>query len=313
MGDKLRGKNAVVTGAGRGIGREIVLALAAEGANVVVNDLGGVVAGTDASSSPADEVVAEIKSKGSTAVANYDSVADFDAAERIIKSCIDNFGRIDILVNVAGNLRDRMCFNMSSEEWDAVIKVHLYGAFNCSRHACVPMREQKWGRIISVTSDAYRGTMGHVNYGAAKGGIVSLMRSMGIELARYGITCNCIAPVAATRMTMTEEVKEGWRKRVEAGAMNRETYEHAIDMPGPEFIPPAAVYLASEHGAKINGCVLGCAGGKISIHSVAEETHIIYKDYKKDGPWTMDELIRLMPRAIEPHCPPLKTIDLDWG
>ena len=313
MGDKLKDKNAVVNGAGRGIGREIALALAAEGAKVVVNDLGGAVTGTGTSASPADEVVTEIKNKGGTAIANYESVAEFDAAEKIIKSCIDNFGRIDILVNVAGILRDRMCFNMSFEEWDAVIKVHLYGAFNCSRHACVPMREQKWGRIISVTSDAYRGTMGHVNYGAAKGGLVSLMRSMAIELARYGITCNCVAPVAATRMTMTEDVKEGMKKRVESGAMNREAYEHFIDMPGPEFVPPAVVYLASDYAAKINGCVLGCGGGKISIHNVAEEVHAIYKDYKREGPWTTDELIRLMPTAIEPHCPPLKTIELVWG
>lgn len=313
MGERLKGKNAVVTGAGRGIGRAIALALVAEGANVVVNDLGGDIAGAGAATSPAEQVVAEIKSKGGMAVANYDSVADFDAAGRIIQSCIDNFGSIDILVNVAGILRDRMCFNMSFEEWDAVIKVHLYGCFNCSRHACVHMREQKWGRIISFTSDAYRGTMGHVNYGAAKGGMVSLMRSMAIELARYGITCNCIAPVAATRLTMAEDVKEGMRKRVETGAMSREAYEQFIDMPTAEFIPPVVVYLASDYGAKISGCVLGSGGGKISIHSVAEEVHAIYKDYKKEGPWITDELISLMPRAIEPYCPPLKVSELDWG
>ena len=313
MGDTLKRKSAVVTGSGRGIGREIIMALAAEGANVVVNDLGGAVTGTGVATSPADEVVAEIKSKGGKAVANYESVADFDAAERIIKSCTDNFGRIDILVNVAGILRDRMCFNMSFEEWDGVIKVHLYGTFNCSRHASVHMREQKWGRIVGVTSDAYRGTMGHVNYGAAKGGIVSLIRSMGIELARYGVTCNCIAPGAATRMTMTEDVKQGMAKRVEAGTMSREAYEQFIEMPGPEFVAPVVVYLASDYGAKINGCVIGAAGGKVSVHNVAEETHAIYKDYRNTGPWTMDELIRLMPGGIEPYCPPLKTIELGWG
>ena len=313
MGDKLKGKSAVVTGAGRGIGREVALALAAEGANVVVNDLGGTTAGEGISASPAEEVVSEIKSKGGLAVANSDSVTDFDAAGRIIQSCVDNFGRIDILVNSAGILRDRMCFNMSFEEWDGVIKVHLYGTFNCSRHACVHMREQKWGRIIGVTSDAYRGTMGHVNYGAAKGGIVSLIRSMGIELARYGITCNCIAPGAATRMTMTDDVKEGMAKRVEAGTMSREAYQQFVEMPGPEFVAPVAVYLASDYGAKINGCVIGAAGGKVSVHNVAEETHAIYKDYRNTGPWTMDELIRLMPKGIETHCPPLKTIEIDWG
>ena len=313
MGDTLKGKSAVVTGSGRGIGREIVMALAAEGANVVVNDLGGAVTGTGIATSPADEVVAEIKSKGGKAVANYESVSDFDAAERIIKSCIDSFGRIDILVNVAGILRDKMCFNMSFEEWDAVIKVHLYGSFNCSRHASVPMREQKWGRIISITSDAYRGTIGHVNYGAAKGGIVSLSRSMAIELARYGITCNCVCPIAATRMTMTEEVKEGMKKRVEAGSMSSEAYEQFVSMPGPEFVPPIIAYLASDYGANINGCVIGTGGGKVSVHSVADEVRAMYKDYKKEGPWTMDELISLMPRVIQPSCPPLKSSEINWG
>ncbi len=313
MGELLKGKSAVVTGAGRGIGRAIALALAEEGANVVVNDLGGAVNGTGTSTSPADEVVAEIKKKGGNAIPNYDSVADWEAAGRIIKSCVDNFGRIDILVNVAGILRDRMCFNMSPEEWDAVIKVHLYGTFYCSRHACVYMREQKWGRIISVTSDAYRGTVGHVNYGAAKGGIVSLMRSMALELARDGITCNCIAPVAATRMTMSDEVKEGMRKRMEKGIISKEAYEKFLDQPPPEFVAPIVVYLASDYGAKINGVVIGCGGGKISLHSVPEEVRAIYKDYKKEGPWTMEELIRLIPRTIEPHCPPLKAPELDWG
>lgn len=313
MGEALKGKSAVVTGAGRGIGRAIALALAAEGASIVVNDLGAESTGTGASTAPANEVVAEIKSRGGIAIPNYESVADFDAAGRIIKSCLDNFGRIDILVNVAGILRNRMCFKMSFEEWDAVIKVHLYGCFNCSRHACVPMKEQNWGRIISFTSDAYRGTMGNVNYGAAKGGIVSLMRSMALDLAKYGITCNCIAPVAATRLTAG--VTEGIKKQLEAGQMSQEEYEIYQSLPGPEFVAPAVVYLASDYGAKINGCALGCAGGKISIHSVAEEVRAIYKDYRNEGPWTLDELRRLMPRGIEPYCPPLrnKSMELDWG
>ncbi len=315
MSEYLKGKNAVVTGAGRGIGREVALSLAAEGANVIVNDLGAAVSGAEKqdSISPADEVVEEIKKQGGNAIANYDSVADFDTAGNIIESCIDNFGKIDILVNVAGNLRDRMVYNMTFEEWDAVIKVHLYGTFNCSRHACVPMKEQKWGRIITVVSDAYRGTMGHVNYGAAKGGMVSLMRSMAIELSRFQITCNSIAPAAATRMTLTDEVKEGFKKRVEKGFMSKDVYEHMISMPGPEFVPPGIVYLASDYGDKITGCVISCAGGKISIHNVAEETHAIYKDFRDNGPWTMDELIKIMPMGIEPYCPPLKTVELDWG
>jgi len=313
MGEILKGKNAVVTGAGRGIGRAIALALAEEGANIVVNDVGGAVDGMGQSTTPADEVVAEIRQRGGKAIANYDTVAEYEAAGRIIKSCVDNFGRIDILVNVAGILRDRMCFNMTPEEWDGVIKVHLYGTFYCSRHACNYMREQKWGRIISVTSDAYRGTIGHVNYGAAKGGIVSLMRSMALELARYGITCNCIAPIAATRMTLSDEVKEGFKKRMEAGLISKEAYERLIDQPPPQFVPPIVVYLASDDGADISGVVLGCGGGKISIHSVPQEISAIYKDYKKEGPWTVEEIRRLIPRTIIPHCPPLKAVEIDWG
>ena len=313
MGEALKDKNAVVTGAGGGIGRAVALALAEEGANVVVNDLGGDVSGKEGSSSAADEVVTEIKNKKGVAISNHESVADFDAAGRIIKSCIDNFGSIDILVNVAGNLRDKMCFNMSFDEWDSVIKVHLYGTFNCSRHACVPMKEQKSGRIISFSSDAYRGTMGHVNYGAAKGGIVSLMRSMAIELGKYEITCNVICPLAATRMTMSEDTKEGYKKKVEAGWVTKEAYERFTSMPGPEFNAPMVVYLASDYGANINGSVFSCGGGKIAVQSVAEEIHGIYKDYREQGPWTMEELKRIVPTAIGPHCPPPQTITPNWG
>ena len=298
MGTRLQGRNAVVTGAGRGIGREVALALAAEGARVVVNDPGVSRAGTGSDMAPADEVVAEIEKRGGTAIANYESVTDFAAAERIIKSCVDNFGRIDILVNCAGVLRERMVFNMPEEDWDIVLITHLKGTFNMCRHACVSMREQRHGRIINVTSDAWRGTIGQSNYGAAKGGIVSFTRGIARELGRYGITCNCIAPMAATRMTMTEEVKAGWKKRVEAGIWTKEHYEEVMDMPGPEFVPPAAVYLATDAAADINGQVIGCGGGRVALYSEPVEIRGIYKDYKKEGPWTVDELINLVPKTL---------------
>jgi NAD(P)-dependent dehydrogenase (short-subunit alcohol dehydrogenase family) len=221
MSEKLKGKSGVVTGSGRGIGREIALAMAGEGANVVVVDPGVARDGSATNAAPADEVVDEIQKKGGTAIANYGSVVDFKAAESIIKSCVDKFGRIDFLVNCAGILRERMIWNMSEEEWDAVIAVHLKGTFNCSRHACVFMREQKAGRIINLTSDAWRGTVGQCNYGAAKGGIVSLTRAIAREMGRFGVTCNALCPVAATRMTMTEEVKAGMKKRLEAGLITK--------------------------------------------------------------------------------------------
>jgi len=159
LSDHLKGKNAVVTGAAGGIGREVCIALAREGANIVANDIGASRDGSGAEMGPVDKVVAEVKELGCDAIANYDSVVDFNAAEQLIKACVDKFGKIDILVNCHGNLRDRMIWNMSEDEWDSVIAVHLKGTFNTCRHACVLMREQKAGRIINVTSDAWRGTM----------------------------------------------------------------------------------------------------------------------------------------------------------
>jgi len=312
MGNYLKGKNAVVTGSGGGIGKAIALALADEGANIVVNDLGSTTDGMRSSSSPAEMVAEEIERKGIKAIVNTDSVAEYESAGRIIQDCIDNFGNIDILVNVAGNLRDRMCFNMSQSEWNEVIKVHLDGTFFCSRHACAHMREQKHGRIISVTSDAYRGVVGHVNYAAAKGGIVSLMRSMALELAKYNITCNSIAPVAATRMTLNDEVKQGFKKRFESGLISKETYEHLLDMPPPENVPPIVVYLASDESSTISGCVFGCGGGRISVHSVPMEIASIYKDYKAEGPWTTQELRKLIPGTLEKQCPKLEATSVDW-
>src|SRR5947207_522451 len=193
-----------VAGVGRGIGGAGAELLAAEGAAVVVNDLGAEVDGTGASRRVADEVVEAIRARGGTAVANADSVADFAAAERIVETAVREFGAIDILVNNAGILRDRMIFNMSEEEWDAVIGVHLKGTFNCTRHATRRMREQRRGRIISIssTSGVY-GNSGQANYGAAKDGIAGLTRVAARDVGRYGITVNAVCPGALTRLTAT--------------------------------------------------------------------------------------------------------------
>ncbi len=177
MGDRLKDKVAVVTGSGRGVGRAIALGMAGEGAKVVVNDLGVARDGSGSSSSAADDVVAEIKKMGGQAVANYDSVATAEGGESIIKTAVEKFGRIDILVNNAGFLRDRMIFNMTPDDWDTIMKVHLYGTFNTTKPASVLMRQQRYGRIINTSSSSgLLGNAGQSNYGAAKGGIAAFTR-----------------------------------------------------------------------------------------------------------------------------------------
>ncbi|HIE17809.1 MAG TPA: SDR family oxidoreductase [Dehalococcoidia bacterium] len=296
MAKRLDGKVAVVTGAGRGIGRAEALALAVEGAKVVVNDLGGAGNGTGASTSPADEVVEEIKRLGGKAVANYDSVATPEGGENIIKAAIDNFGRIDILVNNAGILRDRMIFNMTPEEWDLVIKVHLYGHFYCTRPACVYFRQQRSGRIINTSSTAGLGNMGQANYSAAKEGIVGFTRTVARDMGRYGVTCNAIRPNAGTRLTLTPELKAAWEKAKAQGlrpATGSVTIDELEKMT-PEMIAPLVVYLASDEAANINGCTFWIGGGRIGIYSEPEiRTSII-----KDGTWTLEELVDVIPRTL---------------
>lgn len=298
MSNHLEGKAAVVTGAGRGIGRAVSLELAKHGAKVVVSDLGGSKSGEGTDATPSQQVVDEIKKAGGVAVANHDDVTSFQAAENIIKTCVDNFGKIDILVNCAGILRDRMVFNMSEQEWDAVLAVHLKGMFNMCRHASRLMREQKWGRIISLTSDAWRGSPGQPNYSAAKGGIVSLTYTLAGELGKYNVTANAIAPMAATRMTMDEEVKARFTRAYEAGMMTKDQYDELINMPGPECVAPVVAYLCTEDAKAINGKVLGVSGGRVAMYSKPFEFAGIYRDHRKEGAWTVDELVKMMPQTV---------------
>ncbi|MBE0415630.1 MAG: SDR family NAD(P)-dependent oxidoreductase [Dehalococcoidia bacterium] len=305
MGERLKGRVAVVTGAGRGLGRCHALLLADEGAKVVVNDLGGAVDGTGAAKTPADEVVAEIKKKGGKAVANYENVASYEGAERLIKTALDEFGRLDILINNAGVLRDRMVFNMTEEEWDTVMKVHLYGHFNCTKHACIIFRQQRSGRIVNTSSDAGLGNMGQANYSAAKEGIVGLTRTVARDMGRYGVTCNAIRPMAATRMTMTPELAAAWAKRAETGVGGPAIpgvgapAEAGAPLAGlgamaPEAVSPFVVFLCTDEAANINGCNFSVGGGDIRLFS--EPQHI--RSIHKKGIWTVDELCELVPTTL---------------
>jgi 3-oxoacyl-[acyl-carrier protein] reductase len=295
MGARLQGRAAVVTGAGRGIGRAIAELLAAEGASVVVNDLGGNVDGSGAASGVADDVVAAIRARGGSAVASYDSVADYRAAERIIDTAVREFGAIDILVNNAGILRDRMLFNMSEAEWDAVIAVHLKGGFNCTRHAAARMREQRRGRIVSMSSTSgVFGNSGQANYGAAKDGIAGLMRVVARDLGKYGITANAVCPGASTRMTQTvsDSARTARQKSGIQGPGGQRTYQ--LEHTGPENVAPWVVYLATDAASHVNGQTFFVMGGLIALLNYPAPVRTM----QKDGRWTPEEIATLFPRTL---------------
>ncbi len=237
MAGLLEGKCAVVTGAGRGMGREIALAMGKQGVKVVVNDLGGAPDGSGADRSPADQVVAEIRKGGGVAVANYDSVADFDAAANIVNSCVGNFGRIDILVNCAGIVGKGApnFWETKKENWDTVISVNLNGTFNMSRHALAFMVKQNAGRIINFSSPAWLGA-GATAYTASKGAITSLTIGLAqtLMIGGYNITCNAMVPIAATRIGPRKGPNSD--RTYKEGLINRQLYEESMDPPGPEHV-----------------------------------------------------------------------------
>jgi NAD(P)-dependent dehydrogenase (short-subunit alcohol dehydrogenase family) len=322
MVDRLKGRTAVVTGSGRGIGRGIAMLMAAEGANVVVNDPGVNVDGTGHDDGPAAQVVAEIKAKGGVAVPDFNTVATLEGGEGIVKTALDNFGRIDILVNVAGILRDRMIYNMTEEEWDAVVQVHLKGHYNTTKPASILMRQQRFGRIICFSSGSgLNGSSGQANYGAAKAGIAGFGRVVARDLGRYGVTCNTIAPGASTRMTATvPDTARQARARAgiggaqgPAGAAPPVAEIRRPEMPAlrePEYVAPMVVWLCTDAAWNVNGKVFNVSGGTIALSS--EETPI--RQINKQGTWTIDELASLVPsnliRDIPNPAPPAADIDI---
>ena len=302
MAGRLEGKVAIVTGAGRGIGRGEALLLAEEGAKVVVNDLGGSEAGEGSDARPADEVVAEIVAAGGEAVANYDSVATMEGGERIVQTALDSFGRLDILINNAGILRDRMVFNMSEAEWDSVIAVHLKGHFTTTKHASIVFRQQRSGRIVNTGSESGLGNMGQANYAAAKEGIVGLTRTLALDLGRYGVTANAIRPRAGTRLTLSPELREAMQRarasrRGDSDSGSETGAEQAVsqmDALAPEMVAPLVVYLCTDSAANVNGRDFVVGGDEVSLMTMPTKQASIHQE----GGWDLASLERVFPRVI---------------
>ena len=288
----LEGKVAVVTGGGSGIGREICKLMAAEGAKVVVNDLGTAVDGIGQSRSAADQTVEMIKHAGGEATSNYDTVATPDGGQNIVQTAINAYGKLDILVHVAGILRDRMVFNMSIEEWDAVINVHLRGAFCVNKPACVLMRAQKSGCIINFSSISAAGNSGQANYSAAKAGILGLTRTVARDMAKYGVRANAIWPGADTRMTAT--VPEAARQlRAERGIGGPDV-PRPVTPRKPENVAAVVTFLASDMAKDITGWTVGITGDRLSL---IEDPHPV-KTIFCPGGWTLDQVVDLWPQAF---------------
>jgi NAD(P)-dependent dehydrogenase (short-subunit alcohol dehydrogenase family) len=282
---------AIVTGAGRGIGRQVALSLASEGAKVVVNDIGVGLDGRDgngtrgAEEDPAAQVCQEIAAAGGQAVVSHDSVSDFEAAGRIVDTAIDAFGQVDILVNNAGIVRDRSLLKMTEEDYDAVIGVHQKGTFNATRHAAPHMKEAGYGRIVNMTSSAgLRGNFGQTNYGAAKAAIMGMTFVWAVELGKYGITVNALAPSGTTRMT------EGLYEGSEPPASE-----------DPALNAPMVAFLASEAASFVNGQVLGRTGYGYTLFQTPRQIATMWQD----GGWTPDEVAAHFHEVLGQHLQPV--------
>ena len=279
----LDGRVAVVTGSGRGIGREFALSMAKEGASIVINDVGVSLDGQGTEDDPAAQTCKDIEALGAKAVPNYDSVSDFDGAGRIIETAIKEFGKIDILVNNAGIVRDRSLVKMSEEDFDAVVAVHMKGTFNTARHAAPYMKEAGYGRIINVTSQAgLRGNFGQTNYGAAKAAIMGMTFVWAIELGKYGITVNAMSPAGATRMTASLFERTGTEPPPEAN---------------PALNAPIVTFLASEGAAHVNGQIVGRTDFAYTIYQTPKQIGFMWRD----GGWEVDGVVENFDSILGQH------------
>jgi len=290
MANYLNGKVAIVTGAGRGIGAGVAKQLAAEGAKVIVNDLGAALDGEGTSNTPAQQVVEEIKAAGGEATANYTDISTMEGGESTVQSALDNYGQLDIVVTVAGILRDRMIFNMTEQEWDDVIRVHLKGTFTVCKYASILFIQQKSGRIITFASESgLVGNAGQGNYAAAKSGIAGFTKVAAKDLGRYGVTANSICPRASTRMTAS--IPDTARQLRSNG--EPETLSESDPM-NPEDVAPMVAYLASDQAANINGQTFLVYGGTITKLALPRRIRTIFKQ----GRWEVDELRKLAPKNL---------------
>jgi NAD(P)-dependent dehydrogenase (short-subunit alcohol dehydrogenase family) len=286
----LEGKTAIVTGAGRGIGRGIAMLMADLGASVVVADFGGTVEGTGTDAGPSDQVVEEIRARGGIASANYADVSDHKQAEDLVRQALDEYGKLDILVNVAGILRERMIFNMSEQEWDDVIRVHLKGTYNTSHFASIHWRtERKGGRLISFSSGAAFGSAGQPNYAAAKAGLIGFAKSCANALGRYGVTSNAILPGAATRMT-----DRGLRNQQATREGDPESERVEGSERDPANVAPMVAWLCSDDAAHVTGRSFGVRGFDVVLyHDYVPERQIFW-----DSKWPIDTLFEVAPRSL---------------